>query len=142
MPQNICVELFTDLDDDLSVRATATVVGKTFADLSADIQSGPDITTTDLPVAYDGGNFQGATAAAGVKPIGVWAFDGVAGQLLPVKAPGKIVPVTAGAAITAGQEVEVGASGRAIPLATGKPAGKAFTAQPTVGSDVYIRIYA
>lgn len=140
MPNNICVELFDHADQDISVRATATVVGKTFANISADIQSGPDITTTSLPTTYDGGNFQGATCAAGAKPVGVWAYDGVSGQLIPVKA-GKIVPVTVGAAITAGQEVEVGASGRAIPLASGRPAGKAYTSQSTTGQDAYIRVY-
>ncbi len=141
MPVNICYELFTEVDDDLSVRATANVVGKTFGAISADIQSGPAVTTTALPVTWDGGNFQAATCGAGVKADGVFAYDALAGQLLPLKAPGKIVPVTAGAAITAGQEVQSDAAGKAIPLAAGRPCGKAFTTA-AANADCFVRLYA
>lgn len=116
MPNNTCVPLFPD-PKDISVRATAAVVGKTFADISANIQSGPAITTAALDAAYDGGNVQAATCGVGVKPIGVFAYDRAEGELVPLKCvPGSVVPVTAGAAITAGQEVQSGAGGKAVPL--------------------------
>lgn len=141
MPVNTCIELFTEVDDDLSVRATANVVGKTFGAISADIQSGPAVTTTALPATWDGGNFQAATCPAGAKADGVFAYDALAGQLLPLKAPGKIVPVTAGAAITAGQEVQSDAAGKAIPLAAGRACGKAYTTAAS-GTDCFVRLYA
>jgi hypothetical protein len=97
-----------------------------------------------LPTTYDGGNFQAATCGAGNKPDGVFAYDAVAGVLLPLKAPGKIVPVTCGAAVTAGTEVMSDASGKAIPFVvagTNRPAGKAFTSAAN-NADSYIRVYA
>lgn len=143
MPLNPCVELFTEIDDDLSVRATANVTGKTFGAISADIQSGPAVTTTALPSTWDGGNFQAATCGAGLKADGVFAYDAAAGVLVPLKAPGKIVPVTSGAAITAGTEVMSDANGKAVPLTgTNRPCGKAFTTVTGSGLDVYVRVYA
>ena len=50
------------------------------------------------------------------------------------------MPVTAGAAITAGAEVEVGASGKAITLASGKAVGRALTTAAN-NADVYVRLY-
>ena len=51
-----------------------------------------------------------------------------------------IVPVTAGAAITAGQEVQSDATGQAIPLAAGKPAGLAMSGA-AAGADCQVKIY-
>lgn len=138
---NVCVEIFENVGKDFTGRATAAVVGKTFAAVTG-IQSGPDITSTALPATYDGGNFQVATCPAGQRCDGVFAYDVATGQAVPIKAPGKVLPVTAGAAITAGQEVEVGANGRAIPVASGRAVGKAWTTQGTAGNDVYVRLYA
>lgn len=115
MPHNTCVPLYRP-GGDLTGFTTAAVVGKTFADISADIQSGPDITQTALDAVYDGGNIQVATCAPGARPIGVFAYDQVQGAVVPLLlGPGFVVPVTAGAAITAGDEVQVGTSGQAIP---------------------------
>lgn len=140
MPANICLPLFDGGSEPLSYRATAAVVGKTFAAISGDIQSGPAVTSTSLPTTFDGGNFQAATCAAGAKPVGVFAYDGVSGQLMPVLKRGNIVPVTAGGSITAGVEVEVGASGKAITLAAGKVAGIAHTSA-VLNADVYVELY-
>ncbi len=48
MPSNICVERYKGGHPDETVRVTAAVVGKTFGAVSADIQSGPEITTVAL----------------------------------------------------------------------------------------------
>lgn len=142
MPANICVPLFKGGEKDLTVRATATVVGKTFAAISADIESGPVITTAVLPTTYDGGNLRAATCGAGVKPDGVFAYDQASGGVVPIirQQGGAIAPVTAGAAITAGQEVEVGTAGKAIPLASGKVAGRATTTA-ALNTDCYVELY-
>lgn len=63
------------------------------------------------------------TAAA--KVFGVAGFDAAAGEGVTVYRLPNVMPVNAGAAITAGQEVESNATGQAIPLAAGKSAGVA-----------------
>lgn len=140
MPNNICVPLFDGGDKPVTVRATANVVGKTFGAISADIQSGPAITTTALPATWDGGNLQAATCAAGAKADGVFAYDQVSGQVVPLLKHGNTVPVTAGAAVTAGQQVEVGANGKAIPLASGIAVGKATTTAAN-NADCFVELY-
>lgn len=140
MPANVCVPLFKGGDKDLTVRASAAVVGKTFGAFSANIQSGPEITTTALPTTWDGGNLQAATCPAGARPDGVFGYDQASGQVLPLLRSGSVVPVTAGAAITAGQEIEVGAAGRAIPLNAGTVAGKATTSA-AITADCFIELY-
>jgi hypothetical protein len=121
---------------DVSFKATAAVTGKRFIAPSGDVTGGPGL-STDLENLY-----RGAHAGAGVKPFGVSKYDvanggvgGVHGQ------PGKIVPVTAGAAITAGQEVQSDANGQAIPLAAGRPAGLAMSGAAN-GADAQIKLYA
>lgn len=140
MPANICVPLFKGGDKDTTVRVTADVVGKTFGAISANIQSGPVITTAVLPTTYDGGNLQMATCGAGLKADGVFAYDQTSGGVVPVLGSGNIVPVTAGGTVTAGQQVEVGSNGRAITLASGIAVGKATTSA-TVGNDCFVDLY-
>lgn len=103
---------------------TAAVTGKTFVDVSA--APGGD------------GLIKVATSTAAVKPFGVAGGDiasGATGLILR----GGILNVTAGGAIAAGAEVEVGASGRAVTLASGKSVGKAVSAG-TSGNDVLIAL--
>jgi hypothetical protein len=65
----------------------------------------------------------GALCAAGGKAYGVSQIDAeMAGDPLSVGVTGVLL-VFAGASITAGQEVQSDATGRAIPLASGKPNG-------------------
>lgn len=79
---------------------------------------------------------QVVTATAGGPAIGVALEDYTSGPNAPyVWPPRKAVSVRllgsamveAGAAITPGQQVEVGADGKAVPLGTGKPVGVALT---------------
>lgn len=140
MQKNVCNPMF-GCEKPITMHASAAVVGKTFADISATIQSGPSITTVALSTTFDGGNLVTATAAAKAKAIGVYAYDRAEGEPVPVLyEAGGVLPVTAGAAITATEEVEVGANGKAIPLAAGKAVGKATTTAGN-GEDCFVRLY-
>ncbi len=132
MPANICVPLFKSGEKDQTYRTTAIVVGKTFAAVSGDIESGPVITTAVLPATYDGGNMRAATCGLGAKPCGVFAYDAASGAIVPVIGKGATAPVTSGSAITAGQEVQSDAAGKAIPLAV--VAGTAATVEHGTGN--------
>lgn len=73
-----------------------------------------------------GENIRVAHCGAGEAAIGVARFDApVIGDLVGVRfvGAGSVIGVTAGAAITAGQEVQSDANGQAIPLAAGKSLG-------------------
>jgi Uncharacterized conserved protein (DUF2190) len=105
-------------------KATATITGKRFLAVSGNrTGGGAGGLSTDLANVY-----QVAHAGAGVRAIGVSKWDAANGSLVGIHTqPGIIVPVTAGATITAGQEVQSDANGQAIPLAAGKSLGVAMT---------------
>jgi hypothetical protein len=96
--------------NDHTVAVTAAVVGGRFLNISA-------------TQAADGKQ-QAAHAPAAGAAIGVAATDQASGGDVLVYKTG-VVPVEAGAAITAGQRVEAGANGTAVPLAAGIPLGVA-----------------
>jgi hypothetical protein len=134
--------LYDDADE-ITVLTTAAVVGKTFADVdsaTSGFSSGPALTTTAVPAAWDPGVVQAKTCAAGAKCLGVFTRDAASGSTVLVLTHNRILPVTAGAAITAGQEVQSDASGNAIPLAAGRPNGKALSSAAP-GADCFIRLY-
>lgn len=76
------------------------------------------------------GTYQVATAGAGEAAIGIAlepydpATDGPGG--VGVRTEG-VAQAVAGAAITAGQRLQVGANGKLVPLDTGAPIGFALT---------------
>lgn len=108
----------------ITCRATANVMGKRFVGVSA--------------TRADDGLIQVATAAAGSKALGIAAHDASAGQLVTVLTVG-VVPIPAGANITAGAQVEVDATGRAAPLDEGRPNGLAIE-NGTTGSDLMVAL--
>jgi hypothetical protein len=119
----------------LTGHATAAITGGRFVSVSAAPASGPALNT-----ATDGSNVKITTTGAGAKADGVAGYDAAAAaDKIPFHLDG-VVPVTAGGTVTAGQEVESDAQGRAITLASGKACGKAFTSA-TVGNPVYVRLY-
>lgn len=143
---NICVPLFKSGEKDVTVSVSAAVVGKTFGAISQTIQSGPEITTAVLPTTYDGGNLRAATCGAGVKPDGVFAYDAAINTVVPLIRQIATVPVTSGAAITAGVEVMSDAAGKAIPWVSAaseanRKAGKAVTTVAGANLDCYIELY-
>lgn len=127
MATNECIPLFRP-GSDVTALTTAAVTGKTFVDISA---------TRDATE----GLFKVATATAAARAWGVAAYDAASGARVPVIAgPGTIVPVTAGGAITAGAQVEVGANGKAVVLASGIAVGKALETGVN-NTDCLIRLY-
>lgn len=135
MPANECIP-FYEPGSRITGHASATIIGKRFLDISGNIQSGPGLSATS-----EGGNLQVAPCAAGAKAFGVSGYDAATGTKVPVlNGPGMVVPVTAGANIAFGAEVEVGTAGQAITLAAGKAVGKCLTAA-TSGADAMVRLY-
>jgi hypothetical protein len=125
---NECIPLYRP-GADLTTLTTAAVTGKTFVSISGGVN------------AATGGLISVATATAATKAFGVAVADAASGaRVAVITGPGQVVPVTAGGTITAGQEVEVGGSGRAVVLASGKAAGLAVSAG-TSGNDVFVRLY-
>lgn len=111
---------------DISGRASATVVGKRFLKISGNRSSG------NIAVAH---------ADAAGRVCGVSGRDAASGKLVDVKrGKDRVTFVTAGANITAFAEVEVGTSGQAIPKASGVAVGYAVTAA-TSGGDAEISLY-
>ncbi|MBB4853755.1 hypothetical protein HNP40_001135 [Mycobacteroides chelonae] len=99
---------------DITAQATAAVTARRFVAISGD--------------RVPGGNIAVAPAPAGARSFGVAAHDGATGQLVTVvRGASRVVKVAAGAAITAGAEVEVGAAGKAIAKASGIAVGYAVT---------------
>lgn len=140
MPLNECIPWYED-GDRVTAEATAAVTGKRFVNASANRLSGPMIPGTPQIGAsdpVDGGNIRAAHAAAAGAAIGVSSWDAAIGEKFDVLAEG-ILPVTAGAAIAAGQRVEVGANGTAVPLAAGVAVGVAVDGAAN-GADAQIKL--
>jgi hypothetical protein len=111
---------------DITGEATAAVTAKTFLAISGDRTMG--------------GNIAVATAGAGARVFGVAKWDAATGQVVGVARATGVVRVVAGAAITAGVEVQSDAAGHAVPLSSGKPAGLAI-ATAASGADAQIALY-
>lgn len=113
---NDCIPYNEDADR-LPAQATATIAGKRFVKISAGRDSGPLIPATAQVGAsdpVDGGRIQVAQCAASSdRAIGVSSWDAANDEGLTVIREG-VVPVTSGAAITAGAPVMTDANGKAI----------------------------
>lgn len=126
---NECIPAYRPGTDLTAVVGAGGVTGKTFVNISAalDVTAGTPATVV--------------TATAAGLTVGVVSRDAAAGTKVQIlRGPGSIVPVTAGGTIAVGAEVEVGASGRAVTIASGKARGRAWTAG-TSGNDCYIELY-
>jgi hypothetical protein len=140
MLKNTCIPLFKP-GNDITVRTTEAVTGKRFADIGGNIQSGPTITSVNLPATFDGGNIQAKICEAKKRAIGVFAYDRAEGESVEVlRGSGVVLPVTAGGAITAGEEVEVGAEGKVVKLNAGVAVGKAYTTAAN-NEDCFVSLY-
>ncbi|MFG1785686.1 capsid cement protein [Rhodococcus oryzae] len=110
---------------DITAVATAAVTAKRFLRITGNRSDG------NIAVAH---------ATAGGRIAGVAAADADADALVPIaRGHSRVVKVTAGAAITAFAEVEVGADGKAIPATTGNAVGYAVTAAAS-GADAQISL--
>lgn len=127
MARNECIP-FYEPGADISAICSAAVTGKRFVKISGDRSGG-------------GSNLSVAHADAAGRKFGVSGYDGAIGEIINVKrSPGIVVPVLAGAAIDAFEEVEVGAAGVAVPLAAGVAVGFAVTAAANA-ADAQISLY-
>lgn len=120
---NECIAFF-DAGDDITVHAEAAITGKRFIKIS-DPQQGP--LQAGLSTTSEGSNIVCSPCGAGEKPFGVAAYDTPIGDKTYAVRGNKCVPVTAGAAITAGQPVTSDATGRAIPFVMPASSGNAET---------------
>ncbi|TWS25358.1 DUF2190 family protein [Tsukamurella sputi] len=126
---NECIPLYDD-GDNITFKASVAVSGKRFVDIA---NTGQDATS---------GTFVAALPTAGGKTVGVAAYDAPAGNLFnAIRGRGVVVPVVAGAAVTAGAEVQVDATGAVIPLASGVAVGRAYTAATASGAECFVSLY-
>lgn len=134
---NECLPLY-DPGATITAAVTAAVTGKRCVAISGGFQSGPGLSNTG-----EGGNIQVAHAAAAGRIFGVAAYDQpTVGAKVPVeRGAGKVLPITAGAAIAAGAEVEVGANGQVVTKAAGIPVGVAVGAAAGAGVDCFVSLY-
>lgn len=127
---------------DLTARVTAAIGAGKFVRFTGAFEGGPllDVSTPLSPLT-GGNNFRVGLCAAAAKASGVTAWDTTAdGDKVTIYGPGEVVPMTAGAAINGGDEVECNASQNPIPLAAGKACGQAI-ANAGNGAVVYVRLY-
>jgi len=103
---NPIFEYFTD-SDKITCKAVGAITGKTFVKIVAGgADQAPNV----------------STAGVGDTVWGVAGWDVADGQKLTVYRRG-VLSVTAGAALTAPTNVEVGANGQAVPATTGTVVG-------------------
>lgn len=151
MPANECIPYKT-LADTFTARCSAAVVGKTFVVISGDRTGGggggaEGATTVGVGLSADAENvYKIATAGAGVKAVGVAGWDAAINTETKVYAVGhgNILPVTAGGAFAAGEQVMSDAAGKAIAYVEGAgktPLGIAMTKSPGAGKDAEILVY-
>ena len=126
---NECIPLF-DPGQSISATASAAVTGKRLVDWTAGLTSTPSVLPT---VAH-------ATAAG--KIAGVSAYDAASGSRVAViRGKGKVVPITALAAITALAEVEVGTGGKVATFGSGVKVGRALGGASGADVDCFVELY-
>lgn len=118
----------------LTAECEAAVVGKTFVDISDDIESGPGLSLT-----AEGGNITISTATEDGIALGVASHDAAIGKKVTVIVGG-VVPVTASGAIADGAEVQVGPTGKALTFTDGRAVGRCLTTAAN-GEDAMILLY-
>lgn len=84
----------------------------------------------------------GVPTAAG-QVGGVVGWDVAAGAKGPViRGAGTMLPVSSGAAVTIGDELQVDALGRVVPFGSGRKVGKAHSTVGGADLDVIVELYA
>jgi hypothetical protein len=132
----------------ITVHAGYTMVGKTFSGPLTSRQSGGlGGLAADPLAAGDGSNLIcPAAPAANGEVGGVIGWDVASGGKAPlIRGSGTMLPVTSGAAVTAGQEVMVDNQGRVIPYVSAAGNRRVGKAHSTVGGaalDVEVELYA
>lgn len=148
---NVCTPYY-EPGTRITGKPTADVTGKRFVKISADIESGPALSTST-----GGGNIKVAPCGAGQRAVGVAAYDAslTSGETVPlINGPGTVVPITAGAGgVTAGDEISSDATGKAVTATAAENANPAIAATfgtkvlglafntAIAGADVMVRLY-
>ena len=132
---NECIPIYRP-GADLTVTASAAITGKTFVAQTGALVAGNPAANTDSVL------MTAATCGAGLRALGVAAYDAASGSRVPViVGPGHIVPVTCGAAVTFNSEVETNASGQAITKAAGVAVGRAVSTTTGSGQELFVKLY-
>jgi hypothetical protein len=128
----------------LTVWFVGAVNGKRFCGPLTGFQSGPLALSADPLPANDGGNIQCAgVPSAGGQVGGVVKYDvGAGARGGVIRGAGVMLPVSSGAAIAIGDELQVDTSGRVVPFTTGRKVGKAHSAVGAADLDVVVELYA
>jgi hypothetical protein len=114
MPNNEAIAYF-DPGADLTCHCEAGVIGRRFVAVSDPKQ----VASAALANDTLGGNIVISLCGAGGRALGVATYDALANEKVPVARGTKVMPVEAGAALTAGDRVQSDATGRAITYAAG-----------------------
>jgi len=138
--------------EDVTGMATAAITGKRCVQISAAKPVGEKAADTPATIPSGtptggGGTYRvahpsgaGANGGAGKMIFGVAKYDQpTVNKLVGVTREG-IVPITASAAITAGQQLQVAADGTVVPLAAGVPIGQACD-DCANGADCEVALY-
>jgi hypothetical protein len=145
MPNNECIPFYEGpYTQTLTVHAGYAITGKTFVGPLAAYQgSGPALAPDPL-ASGDGGNLIAPAApAAGGLVSGVASWDAPsAGKVVILRGSGTVVPITAGAAVAIGDELQVDATGKVLTATSGRKVGKAHSAAGGAGTDVEVELYA
>lgn len=148
MPANECIPYF-EPNATFTAKATGAVTGKRFVKIGATRTGGGGegaggATTVGVGLSTDLENLP-VVKRTGAKDraVGVAGWDAADKAEVKVFATGHglRLPVTSGAAITAGEEVESDAEGRAIPFAAGVKLGVAFVTVGGANLDTEILFY-
>jgi hypothetical protein len=140
MPSNECIPYY-DEGDELTVHAANALTGKRFARITgrqAGKRAGTGI-NAGLDTSGIGGNYLADVPVGAEKCHGVVQYDVAAGDKVTLLKQ-KILPVTCGATVTTGSEVEVDSQGRVVNLAAGKAVGQCLFGN-TIGLDADIFVY-
>lgn len=125
MPTNVTVPFFKP-GQDITGYLTAGLSGKTcVAAVSG--------------VGVRGGQPHIGLPAAGAPILGVLGRDGVTGEYVHVNVGG-VVPITAGADVATGTQVETNAAGQVVPRTTGVAIGYVI-AGATAGNAAAVKLY-
>lgn len=119
---------YWDEADTVTAHAGAAITGKRFVAISGAMTDGNPTMT-----------HAAADAMANPAGVGVAAYDAPVGTKFTAYTGNQVMPVRAGAAITAGQTVESNAAGEAVPSATGAVLGVAY-GDAALGADAPIKL--
>jgi Uncharacterized conserved protein (DUF2190) len=132
---NECIP-FYEPGQRITGKCSVAVTGKRFVRITANRTSGPGLSAT-----AEGGVYQVGPPAAGGAVFGVAAYDGALNEIIPIyQGPGFVVPVRCSAAVAAGDEVQVDATGQVLPFAAGVKVGYCVNGA-AINTDAEIQLY-